>query len=240
MIQRFNKLFANNRNKIYIENDETNHEQSFGSIHSIFIKQQTPLTQLPFSMALNHDENLPEYVISSTSKPLQKRFFRTQPISGMYAFCLVKTMDQHQYLLLKTLDHQYESNHSALGMLLRTNKFGKELNNATIICGGEAVFIAGKLVSWNLKSGAYSQHTDFDENNADNFIKNLEHLWLPSAKYQSINSITRDYYQSFFKRDGSLKKSEINALQQYYQKTIKPVSSFDSLSTLSMSSLSCK
>ncbi|MDF1646007.1 MAG: hypothetical protein P1U61_03355 [Legionellaceae bacterium] len=160
----------------------------FGESNS---KDVLNLTKSPFTIKLTPEKKLEECVTSSNTNVC---FFHSQCVSGTYAFCLVEATDncpmsgkKAQYLLLKTLDNG-NSNHSVLSSFLRLGKFSNAFRDGHIICGGEIQFNQGVIIAWNLKSGGYSVHTEFDEIENIHFKNACEKLWLPNDLYTSIKS----------------------------------------------------
>ena len=124
-------------------------------------------------------------------------------LSGLYAYGLVTTDTQGQYLLLNPLK-DYDSNHGLFELFLKKLP-GYSPEKMHIIAGGEVVFSNREIISWNLKSACYSKGGRFDQAN-NHLSANLELLWLPLEKYQPMD--IAENYAKFFSRRGSFLTTE--------------------------------
>jgi hypothetical protein len=120
--------------------------------------------------------------------------------SGSYAFLIGREgSSKQQFLLLKPFDKQ-ESNHGAfLAYKRNIPGYSPTSDNLQIIAGGEITFHQGAIYSWNLKSGGFSQGSEFDEriahltkDNSRKFHECIKDLWLPIDRYKSINQIKKE------------------------------------------------
>lgn len=158
--------------------------------------------QTPAMLELSPDKNLSINVISSSPK-INK--FNKNILSGKFAFIILTNNDK-QYLVFKRLE-DYQSNHGVLPTFVKLGKFGRFLKRATILCGGEIVFKEGSIHYWNLKSGAFSLGTEFDEKISTNFENKITTLWLPRDKFRYIHESDKTY-NSKFSPKGSIRRQE--------------------------------
>lgn len=243
-------FFPNNR-KIYVDNNQSekinneiviegslntnlNVTKDLDKIHYVFKDNLDPnyvreIIKFPVVMKLNSDEKMPE-VARTVDKSLNigKSFdyVDVQFFSGMFAYILFKNKNDEQYLAIKRLDN-FQSNHSVLCMFAKNGKFGAELKEARVICGGEIFFNRGVIEYWNLKSGGYSLDNEFDENRNPNIQKSISNLWLANkGKFISIKEVEHDLPKKYTPK-GSLRVSS-ESIKPYSAKTLETI--FDSLS----------
>ncbi len=146
----------------------------------------------PAIICLNADKKMPRVARSADKEMnyIDLRFF-----SGLFAFLIFRDQHGKQFLTIKRLDN-YESNHSVLHLFAKRGRFGDGLKTAKIICGGEVVLNQGQIERWNLKSGGYSQNSEFDENNNPNIQESIASLWIPM----------QDKFTSIKENDGNLEE----------------------------------
>lgn len=137
-------------------------------------------------------------------------------LSGLYAYCVVQSIDlAQQYLLLKNMKG-HESDHAIFQLFVKYLP-AYDTSPMQIIAGGEITMNNG-LVCWNLKSSGYSLSSKFNESQAD-FADNIETIWLPSDKYQTIAEA--EGYSSKFKENGEFlstkQKTEIGEFKKRIQ-----------------------
>jgi hypothetical protein len=122
----------------------------------------------PFIFKLNPAKKMEEVIFSDN-------------LTGLYAFCIIQDESAEQYLVLKSLE-KFQSNHSVLARFARIGVYGQALKTAQVVCGGEILFLDNQLVSWNLKSGGYSENTRFDER-SPLFLEARRSLWLSESNF---------------------------------------------------------
>ena len=141
------------------------------------------MINFPAMIRLNPERGMPKVALSGEHHMhyLDIRFF-----SGVFAFLVFKDEQGNQFLAIKRLD-DYESNHSVLSLYARRGRFGDELKTSKVICGGEVFLNKGCIEQWNLKSGGYSQNSEFDEYKNLNIQESIASLWFPMQdKFRSI------------------------------------------------------
>lgn len=156
----------------------------------------------PVMMRLNPERRMPNVACFGSGHHinyLDLRFF-----SGVFAFLIFKDEQDNQFLAIKRLDN-YESNHSVLSLFARRGRFGDELKTANVICGGEVVLYQGCIEHWNLKSGGYSQNSEFDEYKNPNIQESIASLWFPMQdKFRSIKE-NDEHWEEKYTAKGSFK-----------------------------------
>lgn len=173
---------------------KTGHTNYYWRLFNSRTKPEVPLARTKEMSIVQIDKNgclLDNGEKINTSPKHYKAEIALNLYCGAYAYVLAKSSDGKQYLLLKPFK-KFQSEHNAFKIFFK-NIVSYAKSDVRMIAGGEIILVCGKILSWNLKSKAYSQGTSLDENvartNSYNqmvFEAAKQELYLPQEQYISI------------------------------------------------------
>lgn len=155
-------------------------------------------------------------------------------IHGLYAYIMYETRDDRIFVLSR-FSH-FKSYHAGIALSFNTlkNKHSsffiperqermKKFNGQIPAYGGEILFIHGKIIFWNFKSGSYSE-MNVACNDANPELKTtVTQSLFPAQCFITITEANlfaqRYIHAAFFEADGQYKNQEqtLRELQQYFK-----------------------
>lgn len=155
-----------------------------------------------------------------------------EELHGLYAYITYKTQEDQISVLNRF--QEYQSNHAGIELYFNTLLNEKHIFS---FCpdtqerirkfygqkpayGGEVIFLNGKVMAWNFKSGTFSEskftYSDFNPG-LGNIIK---HGGFPESCFMTLSETRNIIYNDFFNQDGTYNNSEINFKKYLLDKAI--------------------